>query len=280
MGLRRHRLPRIWLGVTLGLLASGVAGAYWWEQQLPSKIEQAARRGDLDACLRHSSQLEAFRWLGGTTPGEQGSCRRSKALLLWSQQRWGEALQMQLQLVNSLAGSKGDERRLITWQTELQQRALRLYRNGDLAGALALLELMGENRRADRTSLGDRLRQGWTRNRLQFERARGLVAQRRWWEALDALNRLDHPWWEKRASGLQSQVERAISQLDHDHGGQGNGGQDAHGPLPHMVPEAQLDAEVRKRLARGENDWAAFEAACRSLGGKVVEAGPETACQR
>jgi hypothetical protein len=47
-----------------------------------------------------------------------------------------------------------------------------------------------------------------------------------------------------------------------------------------MVPEAQLDAEVRKRLARGENDWAAFEAACRSLGGKVVEAGPETACQR
>ena len=275
LGLRQHRLPRIWLGITLGLLAASVTGAYWWEHQLPLKLEQAAQRGDLDACLHYASQLEAFRWLDGAAPSEQGSCRRRKALLLWNQQHWGEALALQLQLVNSRAGSAGDEQRLSAWQTELQQRALGLYRNGDLSGALALLELMGENRRADRSSLGDRLRQGWTRNRLQLERAKGLVAQQRWWEALDALNRLDHPWWVKQASGLQTQVERAISRLDNDHGGQ-----DAHGPLPHMVPEAQLDAEVRKRLARGENDWAAFEGACRALGGRVVEAGPETACQR
>jgi len=28
------------------------------------------------------------------------------------------------------------------------------------------------------------------------------------------------------------------------------------------------------------DEWSAFQEACRALGGKVVEAGPETACQR
>ena len=55
---------------------------------------------------------------------------------------------------------------------------------------------------------------------------------------------------------------------------------DAHGALPHTVPTAALDAEVRQRIAKGQDEWSAFQGACRALGGKVVEAGPETACQR
>jgi len=58
LALRRHRLPRFWLGLTLGLVASGLGAAYWWEQQLPQRLEQAARSGDLQACLRYSEQLE------------------------------------------------------------------------------------------------------------------------------------------------------------------------------------------------------------------------------
>ena len=73
MALRRHRLPRFWLALTLGLVACGVATAYWWEQQLPRRLEQAAKRGDLEACLRYSEQLESLRWLGGQAPGAQGS---------------------------------------------------------------------------------------------------------------------------------------------------------------------------------------------------------------
>ena len=42
LALRRHRLPRFWLGLTLGLVASGVGAAYWWEQQLPQRLEKAA----------------------------------------------------------------------------------------------------------------------------------------------------------------------------------------------------------------------------------------------
>ena len=66
MALRRHRLPRFWLGLTLGLVACGIGVTYWWEQQLPQRLEQAARSGDLEACLRYSEQLEALQhWASG-----------------------------------------------------------------------------------------------------------------------------------------------------------------------------------------------------------------------
>jgi hypothetical protein len=46
------------------------------------------------------------------------------------------------------------------------------------------------------------------------------------------------------------------------------------------VPVAELDPRVQKRIAAGMSEWKAFETACAELGGKVVEAGPETACER
>ena len=275
LALRRHRLPRFWLGLTLGLVAAAVGGAYWWERQLPARLEAAAMRGDLEACLRYGGQLEALRWLGGATDGEQAVCRRRRARQLWDEQQWADALQLQLQLVNSSAGTTTDQQQLIRWQEELQQRALRRYRDGDLDGALALLAAMGEDRRADGTSVGDRLREGWTRNRLQLERAGALAGAKRWFEALDALNRIDHPWWTTRSAALRQQVEQGIGGLARDHKEH-----DAHGSLPHTVSAERLDAAVRQRIAQGMDEWGAFQSACRSLGGRVVEAGPESACKR
>ena len=55
---------------------------------------------------------------------------------------------------------------------------------------------------------------------------------------------------------------------------------DGHGALPHTVPAAELDTRVQAQIAKGLDEWTAFTAACKSLGGKVIEAGPETACQR
>ena len=63
MALRRHTLPRYWLGLTLGGVALLCGAARLWEQQLPLRLREAARRGDLDACLRYSEQLAALRWL-------------------------------------------------------------------------------------------------------------------------------------------------------------------------------------------------------------------------
>ena len=45
--------------LTLGLVASGVGAAYWWEKQLPARLEQASKAGRLDDCLLYGEQLSA-----------------------------------------------------------------------------------------------------------------------------------------------------------------------------------------------------------------------------
>ncbi|MFU8884798.1 MAG: hypothetical protein ACNA8O_04990 [Cyanobacteriota bacterium] len=275
LALRHHRLPRFWLGLTLGLVAMGLGGVYWWEGQLPARLEQAAARGDLDACLRYSEQLQALRWLGERSPSAQGECRRRKADQLWQQQRWRDALLMQLQLVNSPAGEAGDRSQLEAWQETLRQQAMERFQAGDLEGSLALLEPMGEHQRADGSSLGDQLRQVWERNRLGLERAQRLGDEKRWWEALEALNRLDHPWWKREADSLRGAVKQGIAGLSSE-----ERQHDGHGALPHSVPFEELDREVGRRIAQGMDEWSAFQAGCAALGGRVVEAGPDSACQR
>ena len=153
MALRQHRLPRFWLGLTLGLVLSGVAATYVWERQLPKRVRDAAERGDLDACLRYSDQLAALRWLVGETPLEQARCRRLKARQLWQQQRWPQALALQLQLINSEAATRGDRLQLQSWEDELEQMALRRFYQGDLNGALKLLDPLGETTNRGATAL-------------------------------------------------------------------------------------------------------------------------------
>lgn len=275
MALRRHRLPRFWLGLTLGLVLSAVGATYVWERQLPTRLAAAIARGDLDACLRYSDQLAALRWLGGGTPSEQARCRRLKALELWRQQQWAGAMALQLQLVNSTAASEADRLQLQRWEDALQQHALERFQQGDLNGALALLEPIGENHKQGGNSLGDNLREIWSSNRYQLERARKLVQQQRWWEATDALNRIDHPWWKQQSRTLRKTTEAGIDKLDAEHRDH-----DSHGSLPHTVPAEQLDSLVQQRISGGMDEWAAFQSACKALGGQVIEAGPDSACRR
>ncbi|MGB5134496.1 MAG: hypothetical protein WBN89_04905 [Prochlorococcaceae cyanobacterium] len=256
-------------------MAAGLGAVYWWERQLPDRLEAAAARGDLDACLRYGEQLQALRWLGDRAPGAQGECRRRRAAQLWDQQQWAAALQLQLQLVNSEAGQPDDRRQLDSWQNDLKQQALELFQAGDLEGSLARLEPMGEHHRADRSALGDQLRQIWERNRQSLERARRLAEEQRWWEALDAVNRLDHPWWQQQGETVRAQVQRGINRLSGE-----ERQRDGHGALPHGVPIERLDAEVSRLIAQGMDDWEAFNKACQALGGRVVQMGPESACQR
>jgi hypothetical protein len=209
LALRQHRLPRFWLGLTLGLVATGLGAAYWWERQLPGRLEQAAEQGDLDACLRYSEQLQALRWLGDRSPAEQGECRRRKAAQLWQQQRWRDALLQQLQLVNSAAGQPTDRRQLEAWQESLRVQAMERFQAGQLEESLELLAPMGEDHRSDGSGLGDQLRQAWGRNRLSFERAQRLRQDQRWWEALEALNRIDHPCGKRKGSPCEPRCRPA-----------------------------------------------------------------------
>ena len=277
MAIRRHRLPRFWLVLTLGLVAAGVGSAYWWEKQLPQRLEQAAAAGRLDDCLRYGEQLASLRWLGGKAPLEQGRCRRLKAAELWRQGAWAEALKLQLQLVNSGTSTPADQQQWLDWQQQLETRALNLYREGQLEEALALLAPLNAAHNAGGTALGDQLREDWNRQRYLKERAAQLIPQKRWWEALDALNRIEHPWWKQRTQPLRRTVEKGIEGLrgahDQEH--------DAHGgELESNVPAERLNALISQKLAQGMDDWQAFSSACRELGGRVVEEGPETVCRR
>lgn len=273
MALRRHRLPRFWLLLTLGSVLLAIGAAHWWERQLPGRLEQAARRGDLDACLRYSNQLAALSWLPGGSPRQEGECRRRKALQLWQRGDAPAALALQRQLLQSRFGVPADARRLNGWQAELRARALQRYQSGDLSGALALLAPLRAGG-ADAADTAAEFRETWARNKQQLERADRLSRRARWWEALDALNRLDHPWWRRQAEPVRLRVQNGIATLrgeEREH--------DSHGALPHTVPAVRLDALVQKRIAAGMDEWKAFEAACRELGGQVVEAGPDSACQ-
>jgi hypothetical protein len=263
------------LATGLAAVALTLVAAYGWQRHLSTRLAAAVAAGQLESCLRAGDQLRLLAWLPGAPPPQEGRCRREQAARLWRQQRWAAAMEQQRQLLAGGAALPADRLRLETWGEELRRRALVSFRQGDLPAALAALEPLGEHRRADGDSLGDQLRQNWSRNRLEAERAGRLVAQGRWWEALDSLHRLDHPWWQEQSRPLQRRVDQAITQLkgkDKEH--------DGHGALPHTVPQARLEAEVDRRIAAGMDDWKAFEAGCQALGGQVVEAGPETICRR
>jgi len=72
------------------------------------------------------------------------------------------------------------------------------------------------------TQLSDSLRETWNRNKADHKRLKDKVQRQQWWEALTVLNQLDHPWWQKQALPLRTQVEEAIQNLldrQEHHGG-------------------------------------------------------------
>lgn len=279
MALRRHTLPRFWLGLTLGGVALLCGVAYWWEQQLPQRLRDAAQRGDLEACLRYGQQLAALRWLGQRAPAEQASCRRRQAELAWEQGERSQALRLQEQLVNSGIGSSSeqqqDRQRLMRWRDQLRNQALLSFREGNIEGAIALLEPVEQGDGRPGSRLSDSLLETWNRNRMNHELLLELVKKRKWWEALSRLNQLDHPWWQDKALPQRQQVEAAIDALrdrEEHH---------SHGELPaHTVPQAKLNAAVQQRISMGMDPWQAFIAGCADVGGAVVEEGPESLCRR
>ncbi|NOL46148.1 hypothetical protein SynMITS9220_02508 [Synechococcus sp. MIT S9220] len=277
MALRRH-LPRFWLIATLGGVAALCGYAYWWEQQLPGRLREAASREDLEACLRYGEQLAALRWLDREAPSEQAVCRRRQAELAWKGGDSSQALTLQSQLVNSNVGSeeqrRKDRSRLLLWRQTLRERALDQFRAGDLKLALTTLQPLEHKGQRPGTQLSDSLRETWNRNQVDHERLRDKVQRQQWWEALSVLNQLDHPWWQDHALPLRRQVEEAIQNLrdrqEHH----------SHGALPaHTVDPERLNTAVEERLSSGMDPWSAFVAGCADLGGVLVEEGPESLCK-
>ena len=279
MAPRHQLLLRLWILATLGLVGSIAAGALWWEKQLPGKLSEAARSGDLEACLRYGEQLAALRWLGQSAPAEQALCRRSRAEILWKEGKYEEALKLQRQLVQSSHGDSArrfaDKKTLMAWQSDLRDQALKLFREGELEQSISRLAPLENSNSPGGSVLSDTLRETWNRNRITYDRLQALVDEQRWWEALDSLNRLDHPWWQNRSETSRRLIETAIQQLRDTQEHQPHGSTD-----PDVISGEELEATVQTHLQAGKDPWNAFQSGCEDLGGRVIEDGPESFCRR
>jgi len=252
------------------------AGAFWWEKQLPQQLHNAIANKDYEGCVRASDQLAALQWLGQGAPAEQALCRQRHAEQLWKQGDTGKALDLQYKLVVSQQGDlEANRHTLNQWQKTTQERAIRLFRKGELEQSLLLLKPLELQRTASIQDLRQTFQEIWSRNRVENARLNRLVQQKRWWEALDSLNRLDHPWWQAEAGVQRTRIEAGLASLDS--GSEHN----QHAAQPSDVIAGQeLEREVQRQLEQGFEPWEAFQAGCKSLGGQVEEDGPESFCQR
>ena len=276
MAAPRHLLLRLWGLGTLGLVLSIATGAYWWEKQLPQQLQSAITASDYEACIRTSEQLAALRWLGDGAPEEQALCRQKHAEQLWEEGHTIAALALQQQLVASGHGDLDIHRQTLDrWQQSLKDQAVALFREGELQKALDLLEPLKGHARSSVSQLSATLMEIWNRNQLEQRRLVQLVEQERWWEALDSLNKLDHPWWQQEARATRQQVENAIQALDAAQEHQQH-------PAVHadVISGDALDAAVQDQLRQGLDPWTAFSTGCSHLGGRVEEDGPESFCRR
>ena len=276
MAAPRHLLLRLWGLGTLGLVLAIATGAYWWEKQLPEQLQSAIAANDYASCIRISEQLAALRWLGDGSPEEQALCREKRAEQLWNQDDPIAALALQQQLVASGHGDLELHRETLQrWRQALMDQAVGLFRQGELQQALELLAPLQGHARSQISQLRATLMEIWNRNQVEQRRLVQLVEQERWWEALDSLNKLDHPWWQQQAHATRLQVENAIQALDEAQEHQQH-------PTVHadVISGDELDAAVEDQLRLGLDPWTAFSSGCSHLGGRVEEDGPESFCRR
>ena len=276
MAPRRPLQLQLWVVGTLTLVLSLASGALWWERQLPGRLRQALDSEDWSRCLELTEQLGALRWLGEGAPEEQALCRQKHAEHLWDQGDSIAALTLQQQLVASGHGDLALHRKTLErWRQALMDQAIALFREGDLQQALALLDPLKGSARSSISQLSATLMEIWNRNQLEQRRLVQLVEQERWWEALDSLNKLDHPWWQQQASATRQEVESAIQALD-----EAQQHQQHPAVRADVISGDRLDAAVEDQLLQGLDPWTAFSMGCSDLGGRVEEDGPESFCRR
>ncbi|NBV58245.1 MAG: hypothetical protein EBR68_00395 [Synechococcaceae bacterium WB4_2_0811] len=273
---RRSRLPWVWIIGTLGAVVLGLTGLGLWQKQLPHRLKRAAERGDLAACLRLGRQLGALQPLQPSQAALLENCLQRRAQRSWDGGLWWAALDQQRQLVRRSGNPAKADFQLQQWRDQLRTKVLQRFLRGELAQALSLISSSGENRFPEGQDLQDSIKENWAANRFQLEQAQQKIGQRQWWEALNHLNQLNHPWWIQQAQNQRLKVEQQVKALaekkqqQNSHAGVPSGG----GP-----DAAALDARILQLVAAGKTDWAAFQAACRELGGEVREEGPESSCQ-
>lgn len=267
---RVHR----WVGLPFLAIALGISGLWMWKQQLTQQLRGASADLRLEECLRLERRLQILDWVPGPPTQDSGRCRREAAERLWQGKKQAQALRLQQELVNSKARTPQDIERLQQWRGGLQRLALQAFERGQLETSLALLRLTDKaGGDPGVEAMVNQFQQNWSKNRLDVERASTLAAKGQWLEALSALNGLSHPYWRQKSLPLRQTVEAGLAKVEKNR-------VKVHGPLPYAIPSKRLDELVKKRVAAGVPDWQAFSEACRALGGRLEDKGPEATCER
>ena len=244
--MQRHLL-QLWVLATLSMVLAIAGGAFWWEKQLPAHLRTAIANQDYEGCIRASDQLAALQWLGQSAPAELALCRQRHAEELWTQGATHQALDLQYKLVVSKQGDLDKHRATLNqWQQAIQERAIRLFRQGHLEPSLALLKPLELQQREPIRDLRKTFQEIWNRNSVEHTRLGRLVQQERWWEALDSLNRLDHPWWQSKAEVLKKRIETSLAGFDS--GTEHN--QHAEEPSD-VISGEELEQAVQRQLIQG-----------------------------
>ena len=273
--MQRHLL-QLWVLTTLGIVLAIAGGAFWWEKQLPAQLRNAITNQDYKGCIRTSDQLAALQWLGQRAPAELALCRQRHAEQLWAQGASSQALDLQYKLVVSGQGDLDNHRATLNqWQQVIQERSIRLFRQGQLEQSLTLLQPLEIQQRESIRDLRNTFQEIWNRNSVEYTRLGRLVQQERWWEALDSLNRLDHPWWQAIAEEQKKRIEIGLDGFDSGTEHNQHAAQSSD-----VISGQELDRAVQHQLRQAVEPWDAFQAGCQSLGGQVKEDGPESVCQR
>ena len=258
------------------MVSAVVMGLAWWQSQLPTRLRQAVDNDQLDTCLRLGEQLAALRELNSEEQAILAGCLREQASRNWQEKRQRLALDQQRQLLRRSGNPAIEERRLQQWRQQIRRQAIEDYQRGDARQAMALLSSSGETRFPDGQQLHATFEDHWASNRYAYSQAASAAAGEDWWEALDQLNQLNHPWWQRKALSLRTDVSRQAAAMQRS-----NQPKDSHrdsGDQP--ISDAELDAAVQRHLSLGLSAWQAFELGCSELGGQVLEQGPESSCQR
>lgn len=272
--LLRRLLQLMAVAATVVLVLKAVI--HGWHQLTQQRFQRAVTDEDHAACVASGEQLVHLRPLQLAEATQLAHCRRILANDYWVTGEHQKALDLLERLIDSPQVVAADQVQLSEWVRQRKDRAIEHYRQGELSTAVALLREFSDLQDPNRDTLIESLQIRWNLNRQLHEQAMQLRAEERWWEALDAVNQLDHPWWRAHAKPLQDEIVTATQALAVQ--GLGRDGHD--GRVRHNVPVADLDRRVRLHLTRSGDAWHAYVQACRELGGVVVNYGPESVCHR
>jgi hypothetical protein len=291
---RRWRKRVVQIAGVSALVGLGVVGLNHWQmrQQAWSDWQVSndkAQDKDYANCIQAAQRIPVQAALYPEAQALLANCRFAHAQELARQEQYGEAIAQILAIPPRHPARSKSMAWVNQWSQQVFQQADRQYQSGNLQGAIARLEALPQDTplRPALLRLGEQWQGEWQRNERAIAQAQQQIRDARWWDARHTLASLSrHPYWQTQSAQLRARVETGISALDQlrqqpERTPAAQPGKTSKPPAERgLIADTALDGPYRANLARGLDEWSAWTTACKSLGGRVVDQGPEVICSK